>query len=235
MNLKNILEIGISLGAIKFWTTFQYKSPFSSNLQSQLESLKEFITELSEQSDTLTEIDDIIAIITDAFITEGSNVVREEIDKIKDRIVKAIFVWQDRFRRELAHIHVIRLLNEGNLNPDKLSKGARSFINAKIWKKMDKIEREDLDDGCRCLSIQAWTPASMITMRVVESVLRAYYQKITALDPKGKMWSNILNELRTAKSTEKTLIGYLDYLREIRNKLQHPDARLDQFEAGVQA
>ena len=71
----------------------------------------------------------------------------------------------------------------------------------------------------------------MNTIRAVESVLRSYYQKITGIEPKAKTWGNILGELKNNKSTDKTLIGYLDYLREIRNKLQHPDARFEQFES----
>ena len=67
-------------------------------------------------------------------------------------------------------------------------------------------------------------------MRAVESVLRSYYQKITGNEPKAKTWGNILGELKNNESADKTLIGYLDYLREIRNKLQHPDARFEQFE-----
>ncbi len=96
---------------------------------------------------------------------------------------------------------------------------------------MKNLEKEDLDDGCRCLSLQAWTPASMINMRVVESVLRSYYKKITGKDPNRKQWNNILIELKASPSTNTLLIGYLDYLRDIRNRLQHPDARVEQSEA----
>ena len=71
----------------------------------------------------------------------------------------------------------------------------------------------------------------MINMRVVESVLKSYYKKITGKDPNGKRWNNILIELKASSSTDTLLIGYLDYLRDIRNKLQHPEARVEQSEA----
>ena len=96
---------------------------------------------------------------------------------------------------------------------------------------MSDLEKNDLDDGCRCISLQAWTPAGMISMRAIESVLRNYYQKETSNDPTGKMWGPMLTELKNIQSTDQKLIGYFEYLKDIRNTLQHPESRLSQFES----
>jgi len=125
----------------------------------------------------------------------------------------------------------VKLSTDTILNPEKLSLGAESFFDIKIWNKMSNLEKDDLDDGCRCISLQTWTPAGMITMRVIESVLRNYYQKITSNDPEGKMWGPMLIELKSIPSANQKLVGYFEYLKDIRNALQHPEARLSQFES----
>ena len=236
MELKKILKIGIALGAVKFWTSGQDNSPFFRHFPTPIEFLKDSLIELSKQQDTIDEIDKIIKLWDKLIKTPKSKKFTSKqfhaiFNKIKDNLITRIYIWQDRVDRELGSIQVIKLFSESSLNPEKLASGAKSFLDKKIWEQMNNIEKEDLNDGCRCLTLQAWTPASMITMRVVESVLREYYKKITGNDSEGKMWNSILDELRSKKSTERSLIGYLDYLREIRNKLQHPDARLNQFEA----
>lgn len=70
----------------------------------------------------------------------------------------------------------------------------------------------------------------MIIMRVVESAFRNYYQKITSKEPEN-FWGKMLSDLEKIESIDKILLGYFTYLKDIRNKLQHPDARFSQSEA----
>ncbi|GAH24115.1 unnamed protein product, partial [marine sediment metagenome] len=88
----------------------------------------------------------------------------------KQNLIKKIPIWEDRIVNELTKIKVVKLSTDTILNPEKLSFGAESFFDEKIWNNMSDLEKDDLDDGCRCISLQTWTPAAMITMRVIESV-----------------------------------------------------------------
>ena len=67
-------------------------------------------------------------------------------------------------------------------------------------------------------------------MRAIEKAIRKY-QKITGNDPSYKTWGNLLRELEINPSANTDLLGYFDYLRKIRNTVQHPDQRLNQTEA----
>ena len=127
-------------------------------------------------------------------------------------------------------IKVVKLFTDTQLNPDKLSRGAESFFKEDIWSNLSSLEKEDLDDACRCISLQAWTPAAMITMRVVEAAFKDYYKNIMGKEP-NDTWFKSIKELNNNDKADKKLIGYFDYLREIRNSLQHPDVRFSQFEA----
>jgi len=230
MELRDIFFIGIYLDTCKISTFKDADSPFYTKYPS-FQPLKKNLEKLSKQTDTIQDIDKIVDNIFEAMVFEDSSLLEEKYNKMKESLIKQVPIWQDRIERELSDIRVVKLFDDTTINPEKLSMGAKSFFDEKIWNLMKDIEKEDLDDGCRCISLQAWTPASMITMRAVESVLRTYYQNITKKDSKGKVWGTILDELKSANLTDKIIIGYLDYLREIRNKLQHPDARFGQFEA----
>ena len=158
--------------------------------------------------------------------------------KIKDQIVskwddleKRLPVWDDRIIAEFGKINFITLSKSTHLNPEKLSKGVETFFREDSWDNLSELQRGDISDGCKCIALQAWTPAAMITMRVIEECLRFYYRKTTGNDGSGKVWGNLLHKLKEVPNSDKNLLSYFDYLKEIRNKLQHPDARITQHEA----
>ncbi|MFX0173902.1 MAG: hypothetical protein ACFE9L_18615 [Candidatus Hodarchaeota archaeon] len=66
------------------------------------------------------------------------------------------------------------------INPDNLMEGVQTFFTPEIWNRLQEIEKEDLEDGGKCLLLELWTPASMIVMRTVESALRMYYHQCTS-------------------------------------------------------
>ncbi len=204
------------------------------NLEIQEDSIKE----IEKFIETFNEILDIVK--QKEAIEEGRS--KKNIEKLNkqleqllkgvvENLIKRIPIWEDRIINELIKIKVVKLSTDTILNPEKLSLGAESFFDIKMWNKMSNLEKDDLDDGCRCISLQAWTPAAMITMRVIESVLRNYYQKQTSSDPTGKMWGQMLTDLKSIPSANQKLVGYFEYLKDIRNALQHPEARLSQFES----
>lgn len=224
-------------------------SSFYHSMPIPLVRLKNKLENLEIQEGTIKEIEKLIKKCEDVVDNvkqiekkneEGKS--KKEVEKLQDRIsqlttevrenlIKRIPIWEDRIINELIKIKVVKLSTDTNLNPEKLSLGAESFFYITIWNKMSNLEKDDLEDGCRCISLQAWTPAAMITMRVIESVLRYYYQKITSNDIEGKMWGQMLTDLKSIPSANQKLVGYFDYLKDIRNKLQHPDVRFSQFEA----
>lgn len=250
MEIENIFDLGRIIGICKIWiiSPVPVDSPFYQPMPTPLNLLKNKLEKLEIQEGTIKEIENFLEMSKNVLdivkqiskIEEGeskkkSEKLNKEVERltkeIQENLAKRIPIWEDRIVNELAKIKVVKLSTDTILNPEKLSFGAESFFDEKIWKKMSDLEKDDLDDGCRCISLQAWTPAAMITMRVIESVLRNYYTKITSNDPTGKMWGSILTELENQQSTNQKLIGYFNYLKDIRNKLQHPDVRFSQFEA----
>lgn len=250
MKIENFFDIGRFIGTCKIWTISSkfIDSPFYQPMPVSLRLLKNKLEKLEIQEGTIKEIENFIESCNKALdlvkqkskIKEGESKKKFEklnkeimqlIKKIQENLIKRIPIWEDRISNDLNKIKVVKLSTDTNLNPEKLSFGAKSFFDLKIWNKMSDLEKDDLDDGCRCISLQAWTPAAMITMRVIESVFRNYYQKITSNDPKDKMWGPMLTQLKNHQSANQKIVGYFDYLKDIRNSLQHPDVRFSQFVA----
>ena len=140
-------------------------------------------------------------------------------------------IWSDRISGELANTVVFRAFTDGRLNANKLCEGAKSFFQKKIRRKLSKIIKDDLEESTKCLLTQSWTASGLMSMRALESGVREYYTKITGNLGDNKTYGVMLGELRRDPTADAKLIGYLDYLKDIRNDLAHPNIRIDQFEA----
>ena len=147
------------------------------------------------------------------------------------KITENVKLWRDRIKNELAERKVVEVFTDGTLNFKKLLLGGKSFFPEDIWDTLSNISKSDLNDACNCLLTRSWTPAVMISLRASEDSIRKFYVFKTENDPQRKGWKNILNELSKIQDINKTLLGYLDYIREIRNTAEHPDEIFDQMEA----
>jgi hypothetical protein len=140
-------------------------------------------------------------------------------------------IWADRIKHELNNIVIYRAFTDGRLSATKLCDGAKSFFQAKIWKKLTKIIKEDLEESAKCLLTQSWTASGTMSVRALESGVKKYYEDITGNSSDGKTFGQMTNELRDSSSADEKLVGYMDYLKDIRNDLAHPNKRIGQFEA----
>lgn len=126
---------------------------------------------------------------------------------------------------------MIEVFTEGTLNSKKLLGGGGSFFPKDVWNMLSIIQKSDINDACNCLLTKSWTPSVMISLRAAEDSIRKFYEFKTGNDSKRKGWKNIIDELSNIASINKSLLGYLDYIREIRNTAEHPDEIFDQMEA----
>ncbi|MCJ2556510.1 MAG: hypothetical protein LN415_05305 [Candidatus Thermoplasmatota archaeon] len=68
--------------------------------------------------------------------------------------------------------------------------------------------------------------------------MRGYYQRKTRKKPSRKGWKSIIDELLTEREpgklkyrVKRTLMGHLDFVRENRNMVEHPDRIFSKREA----
>lgn len=158
---------------------------------------------------------------------ESENINDEDAELLSEYVK----LWKDRITNDLAEKKFIEVFTSGTLNPTKLLDGGSGFFPEEVWGELSDISKNDLNDACNCLLTKSWTPSVMISLRAAEDSIRNLYNlKIKNGNPKIG-WRKILNELLDNRDINKTLFGYLDYIREIRNTAEHPDEIFDQMEA----
>lgn len=114
------------------------------------------------------------------------------------------------------------LIKEDNLD---------SVFPNSMLSKLDDLAKEDLNDAISCVLHLFPTPASMISLRVAENIVRKYYERITGNSASGKMWSQLLQEMETQPLIKKSTLGYIRFLKDKRNEAEHPDKRFTQEES----
>lgn len=242
MTRKNLLEIysiGVTMEHLGKFLKKSEDLDKKEKCSEWIDNFLYFFKDIHEHLTSYSGFKEEYATITTSEILEDINQAQklrkdeniiEAVDEIKDHI-------ESIFREYRADIESIYFKTEiflfdidTNLNPEKLKKGAKSFILKKKWRNLAERDKSDLKDATNCLLFNLWTPAGTMLMRVAESLVRLYYLKIKST-PTTDMWGKIIGILEQDPASDKKFLGYLTYLKEIRNTLQHPDGRLTQGEA----
>lgn len=96
------------------------------------------------------------------------------------------------------------------------------------------LVRRDLEEAVNCLRFGAPTASVMVGLRAVEGFLREFYNVLTG-EKTRRGWADLLKEIRQVLAdkglTNAPVMGYLDYIRDVRNTADHPDTTFNQIEA----
>jgi hypothetical protein len=136
-------------------------------------------------------------------------------------VIEAV-VTEDLSRRNFAELTPL----EGILDYKKLlAEGAKGLL-AESGKGVPQIVIHDLDEAIKCLSYGAPTASAMIGLRAVEGMVRELHRSITGTKS-TKPWAQLLEEVKKDLENKgeqpPSLLGYLNYIRDIRNRADHPD------------
>lgn len=101
------------------------------------------------------------------------------------------------------------------------------------WLKVSNERIRDFKEGCSALIYGLPTAAGFHFMRLCERALRELYAKITGEEPEKRTWGEILDKLEKyyGDRQKPEILHLLSYLRNIRNKIMHPEGFLSQEEA----
>lgn len=137
---------------------------------------------------------------------------------------------------DLQKRSLVEIASGGMLNyPQLLSEGVRLlFSNPEITEKLDEIVKYDLSESVKCLAFNLCTASAMCSLRAVEGALRSLYTALTGQKTE-LTWGPLLEEIEKLLKAKgirpPKLLGYLDYIREIRNSVDHPDKIFSKTEA----
>ena len=205
-----------------------------SELEKELRELKEDLEVLGINS-TLTGLIDHILSEAKKTVAHPEWTIDSKVwSKIKDRLgyISSLIL------KELEEKPIVVFKPKGRLNYAELvEKGLTLLISDKILlNKLSSIVKHDLEEALYCLCFERPTASAMVALRAVEAALRQLY---VTLKPDAKIerieWKTVLEDLEVLLKQHNikavTLLGYLNYLRDIRNKAEHPDKIFNQIEA----
>lgn len=224
MDLIKIYSMGVTLQYIKRCPVIGAEVKGENFLLDNLNRLYTYLEELKISPITRYDIN--------LFIKRCENYKGDEQLNTKDAFDLQEYekLWTDRISNELMDRVTIEVFTDGTLNYKKIILGGKSFFPEDVWGDLSPISQSDLNDACNCLLTRSWTPAVMISLRASEDSIRKLYEAKT--ENKAKLgWKQILDELSKLEGANKTLIGYLDYIREMRNTAEHPDKIFNQMDA----
>jgi len=114
-----------------------------------------------------------------------------------------------------------------HLDASKLVNGVKEFLDEKEFNMLNPLEQQGLNEAASCLLLNIFTCSEFIALRSAESLLRRWYEKKTNNTLEQERWGDILDKLNSAypkKSERPKELSLLDYLRERRNEIAHPEA-----------
>lgn len=185
--------------------------PIMKSLSLQHESLKEIYPQLQAQIKHIKKNYPESKVNTDE-----DNISKKDADSLQKECV----IWRDK-------IYAVYSTDGTVLLTDSL---LEDFIPSNIYKKLDKFEKGDLDDGINALQHLLPTPAATTLFRVAERAIQKYYKKITGKESGRKTWGQMISDLEKNPKTRKPLLGYLYFLNEKRIDSSHPYRRYSQEE-----
>jgi len=97
------------------------------------------------------------------------------------------------------------------------------------WWEISELERHSITEAALSLGSGAYTASEFMSLRTLESVCRRYYKQVKKEDFKGS-WASIIDEMAD-DPLFKSEAGALNYFREVRNRIGHPEGTSSKLDA----
>ncbi|MCE7744829.1 MAG: DUF4145 domain-containing protein [Candidatus Heimdallarchaeota archaeon] len=198
-------------------------------LASALEAILSILENHGYSKETQEECSSFLKMLEQEYY--GKDPEMKLLPEDRRELQRIVELWHDRIWNELSKLIIFEASTAGMLNPEKLFSGASSFFSQEIWEKLQTIEQLDLDESAKSLLTSSWTSAGVMAMRALESGIRTYCSKFGQNYTKKMSFGQMVGELKKSSKVDSKFVGYLDYLKDTRNDLAHPNVRIEQYEA----
>jgi len=226
LKLRNILDVGILLGR-----TYYEKHEIvtgEGRLTKLLERLYYAMNEQQLEREVAAQVSSTKDRLEKKYQYTNKTLDREDEEELRTDSR----VWMELAAKSVSQRIAFEPSRPIILNSESLMQAATDYSNPffddGIWRTLAEVARNDFNESTRCFMAAAWTAAAMIALRGSEAVLRQYYEVKTQNKSGSKPWSEITEELEKRPDVSRTLLGYLDFIRERRNETQHPEKKYEQ-------
>lgn len=215
--LRDAANLGMNLGWINVVSNTQksYKDPLTSTLK-----------ELSNLSEKFKE-ENIIKRDVEGFVEEfeekyddGEIISGSDMEQIQGRYT----LWANEVARMLDRETRIAVHDYGLFDVKEAMNNPELLFKPEVWNWLPEFCRKDIEESCRSLAAKCPTASVMLSLRAVEERLRFWYKTETGKEIDNPYWGNVIGELESHyEENRPPVLSNLDYLREKRNEVNHPD------------
>ncbi len=140
--------------------------------------------------------------------------------------------WERNIGLWLNSEAVINVHNTGLFDTEAAMNNPAQLFDPDVWDWLPETPQGDIREACRALAAGCSTATVMLALRSVEDRLRHWYKEETGESLEGP-WGSVLGELEEEFEDKQkpAVLSNLDYLREKRNEVNHPDRSPNYSEA----
>lgn len=188
------------LGAINNIETLLKESTLDSTVTRQVTRLK---TRIEEQYDP----DDIID------------------DQMAQQIGANTRNWHATLTEELSKERRIPVSDISIIDIDSILESPSALFKKGVWEWLPERPKNDIQESARSLAAGCPTASVILSLRVVEDVLREWYKQELDVNEVDQPWGPLLGDLQDEfdnRNEDPDVLSNLDYLRRKRNEVNHP-------------
>ena len=225
----------------ELFLTGQWIAGLRDRLGQNISSWKEVKDCLEYFSDTLKDVKNFEFIAEEAenFLIKSDSKYRYVKNAYLDpqdhqELTSTVARWEGRLK-EISKSWILSYPNT-HIDAAKLNKGVEAFLSHDEFNTLELLERQGLDEAASSLLFNNFTSAEFMALRTAESLLKKWYERKTGNELGRTTWGEVLDRLnqefpKKAERPKELLL--LDYLRERRNEIAHPEAISNSVQAST--
>jgi len=176
----------------------------------------------SEEDFSITDaLDESLNEVTDYYSPE-EEVSPSDLEEILEKLGE----WKEDYTSEIGDMDFARVVDKGLVDTRELYRNPKMIFDEDVWEWLDEKPREDIQDACQTLVLDMPTASIFLSLRTVEYCLRNWYFEKTGEEIERTSWGGVADKIESEfddQTREPPVLSNLDYLRNKRNGIAHPD------------
>jgi hypothetical protein len=161
---------------------------------------------------------------------ENAYLDSEDVEDLKRTITR----WEGRLQESSKNW--ILSFPDTHIDAGKLGEGPKSFLRDDEFEKLKLVDIKSLYEATSSLLFANFISTEFMALRTAENLLKNWYEKKTGKKLGKTTWGQVLeqlNEIYPKKAERPKELLLLDYLRERRNEIAHPEAQSNSVSAST--
>jgi hypothetical protein len=149
---------------------------------------------------------------------------------LQDKVIDWLYITSTK----LQDMVVYSVSQDSRFDLEELLSSPKSFFHDDVWEWLDDAPKNDFQEAIRALAFGSPTACVMLCLRAVEYCLRLWYEDDTEREIENRTWGQVIGELEDVYEDVEdrpAVLSNLDYLRDRRNAVSHPEEHSSQREA----